>query len=246
MPVADALLLTCEHASARVPARHAALFAGEAALLSSHRASDRGALELARRLGRTLGAPLVAGAVSRLLVDLNRSLDAPDLHCAAVRALPAGERAELVASYWRPHREAVEREVRRLSRRGRTVLHVGVHAFTPEWKGRLRELDVGLLHDPRRDREAAACRAWRRALRAALPELRVHLNRPYRGWTDGLTTTLRQRWDPDRYLGLELEVNQSWPLGERGRWSLLQRALARTLGTLLPPPPAASRGSLPA
>jgi hypothetical protein len=39
--------------------------------------------------------------------------------------------------------------------------------------------------------------------------MKVHLNRPYRGWTDGLTTSFRAEFPPTRYLGFELEVSQA-------------------------------------
>jgi hypothetical protein len=60
-------------------------------------------------------------------------------------------------------------------------------------------------------------RLWRDAFSSALTEapsaalgaLNIHLNRPYRGWTDGLTTSLRTELAPARYLGFELEVSQA-------------------------------------
>jgi hypothetical protein len=57
---------------------------------------------------------------------------------------------------------------------------------------------------------------WLHALHWEAPHLRVKKNYPYRGWTDGLTTTLREQFPAKRYVGLELEVNQAlalryWP-----------------------------------
>lgn len=39
-------------------------------------------------------------------------------------------------------------------------------------------------------------------------ELRHRFNEPYRGSDDGLTTTLRQGFQPERYIGLEVEIRQ--------------------------------------
>jgi predicted N-formylglutamate amidohydrolase len=82
-----------------------------------------------------------------------------------------------------------------------------VHSFTPVWKHRRRRVDVGLLHDPSRPVEAQLARLWQHRLRQRQPMLRVYLNVPYRGWTDGLPTTLRHSLGR-RYVGFELEVNQ--------------------------------------
>jgi len=52
-----------------------------------------------------------------------------------------------------------------------------------------------------------------------------HLNRPYRGWTDGLVTVLRGHDPVERYRGLELEVSQR----QAGSVESLGHTLARGL-----------------
>ncbi len=210
------VVLSCEHASAAVPARYAALFAGREDVLASHRGWDPGALALARDLARALDAPLFAGRATRLLVDLNRSLDHPRLHSRFTRAMGARELRRLIDEHHGPHRRAVEEAVRRSAARGRLVLHLSVHSFTPVLDRRSRHVDVGLLYDPRRERERALAAAWRAAILSRAPRLRVRRNEPYRGWTDGLTTALRGRFSARAYLGLELEISQGL-LDERSR-----------------------------
>ena len=231
---APQLLLTCEHGGNRVPARYAQLFRGERAPLASHRGWDPGALELARELRRALKAPLFAATVSRLVADLNRSPTHPKVLSEPMRALPAEERARVLARHHAPHRAAVEAHVARQVAAGARVVHVGVHSFTPVLEGVRRELDVGLLFDPRRPLERALCLRWRAALRAADPALRVRFNQPYRGTSDGLTTTLRARYPAGAYLGIELELNQALPLGPSPRWRAVRRLLAGTLAEALP------------
>lgn len=223
------LLLSCEHGGARVPADLRAAFRGAAGALASHRGQDLGALELARRLARETGAPLVATSVSRLVVDANRSLGHPGLFSEWSRTLPPAGREALVARYWRPQRERVERAALELSAGGGRVVHVGVHSFTPRWRGRARRADVALLYDPSRPLERALAARWLRELGALRPQLRLRRNYPYRGAADGLTTSLRQRLAPRRYLGLELEVSQSFPTGPGRAWRALQSDLARSL-----------------
>ena len=52
---------------------------------------------------------------------------------------------------------------------------------------------------------------WRLSLlaHASTRDLVIHRNRPYRGWTDGLTTALRREIPEGRYAGIELEVSQA-------------------------------------
>jgi predicted N-formylglutamate amidohydrolase len=204
----DAVVVTCEHASARVPPRYASLFRGAARVLASHRGHDAGALAAARRFARRFDAPLHVGRVTRLLVDLNRSLHHRNLLSAYSRALSAAERRRLVARYWEPYRGAATADIARRIDAGKSVLHLSVHSFTPVWDGAPRAADVGLLYDPSRKRERALCAAWRTGLREACPDLRVRRNYPYRGRSDGFVTALRLRFPQRAYAGIEIEISQ--------------------------------------
>jgi len=203
----DRVVVTCEHGGNRVPRAYAPLFRGARRLLASHRGWDPGAIGVARRLARRLGVPLHAATVTRLLVELNRSLGHRQLFSERTRGLPPAERQRILERYWRPYREAVEAEVARGVRAGR-VLHLSVHSFTPVLDGVVRDVDVGLLYDPRRAGERRFCGRWARLLRERAPELRIARNRPYRGIADGLVTHLRTRFPVSRYLGLEVEISQ--------------------------------------
>lgn len=225
----DAFLFTCEHGGNRIPAPHRALFRGQAALLASHRGYDPGALAMARALASAFGAPLVSSTVSRLLVDLNRSIGHPRLFSAVTRAAPAGVRVAILARHYRPHRDKVERLAARFVARGRRVIHIASHSFTPELDGRLRSADVGLLYDPRRHGEAGLCGRWKAALRALAPGLRVRRNYPYAGRSDGLTSWLRRRFPPGAYVGIELEVNHAIVLAPGRGWIALRGMLIDSL-----------------
>lgn len=228
-----AILVTCEHGGNRVPAAWASRFADAAETLATHRGWDPGALLLARAIARKLRAPLRAATVTRLLVDLNRSPHHPRVFSEWTRALPRVERAGLLARYHAPHRDAVEGDVAEFVRRGRRVLHLGVHSFTPVLDGVVRRADLGLLYDPRRPLEHSLCAAWADELMRALPHLAVRRNQPYRGVSDGLTTWLRQRFPADAYLGIEIEVNQRL-LGPGDRFpGEIALALAGGLGPAL-------------
>lgn len=232
-----ALVLTCEHGGARVPARWRALVRGEEALLASHRGYDAGALHAARRLARELGAPLCAATTTRLLVDLNRSAHNPRRFSRLTRGLPVDERARLHAEIYAPHRARVEAMVERARAEAGAVLHVAVHSFTPVLGDDVRDYDVGLLYDPGRTWEQRLATAWALALAEAEAVHGVRRNAPYRGVSDGLTRGLR-RLHPDRaYAGIELELSQRCLVpgaGAGGRFDpALLRAIVGTLRGLL-------------
>jgi predicted N-formylglutamate amidohydrolase len=230
----DSFLVTCEHGGNRIPAPYRALFRGHAALLDTHRGYDPGALFMARELSHALRAPLVTSTVSRLLIDLNRSVGHPKLFSAATRALPLATRKSIVAEHYLPYRERVERLVARAVSRGRRVIHVSSHSFTPELHGKVRRADVGLLYDPRRRGEVRLCARWKAALAELAPDLSVRRNYPYAGKGDGLTSYLRRRFPPAAYVGVELEVNQKIVFAAGRRWTSLRRALVDSLHAALP------------
>ena len=222
-------LITCEHGGNRIPAKYWPLFRKHRALLESHRGYDPGALAVARDFAAAFDAELVYSTTSRLLVELNRSPNHPQLFSTITKTLPVEERQRVLARYYSPYREWVESEVRQTVERGQHILHVSSHSFTPKFDGVERRADVGLLYDPRRPAEVALCKAWQRELESADPRLVVRRNYPYRGYADGLTTYLRKRYPDPLYAGVELEVNQKYPLGESRRWRELRKLLVGTL-----------------
>jgi predicted N-formylglutamate amidohydrolase len=225
----DSFLVTCEHGGNRIPAPYRSLFNGHAALLRTHRGYDPGALIMAKELARALRAPLVTSTVSRLLVDLNRSIGHPQLFSAATRGAPSTLREKIVEQHYLPYRAQVERLVRRSVSRGCRVVHVSSHSFTPELHGRVRRADVGLLYDPGRRGEVKLCARWKESLAKAAADLRVRRNYPYAGKGDGLTSYLRLRFSPAAYVGIELEVNQKIVFAAGRRWPMLRGVLIDSL-----------------
>lgn len=223
------LLITCEHGGNRIPRRYRSLFVGDEALLASHRGYDPGALTLAREMARALGAPLIAATSSRLLVDLNRSIGHPRLYGEAIRKGVPALRREILARYYRPYRQRAEDLIAEAVAEGRNVAHVSCHSFTPVLDGEVRNADVGLLYDPARPGEKALCAAWRLALRQRLPELKVRFNYPYAGKADGFTAHLRRAFPPERYLGVELEINQRHVHPGATAWRKLRSAAIDSL-----------------
>jgi predicted N-formylglutamate amidohydrolase len=208
--VKDALLFSCEHGGNEIPPAYDHLFATreDRVLLDSHRGYDAGALLLAWELASRWGVPLAFSTVSRLLVDLNRSLGHRHLHSPAIRKLPFRERQGIIAAHYAPYRLQTEQWIREMVEGGHRVVHLSIHSFTPELHGEVRNADIGLLYLPSRIAEVDFCLRWQRGLKQYAPEIRVRRNYPYAGRNDGFTTSLRKTFPAHVYMGIELEVNQ--------------------------------------
>jgi predicted N-formylglutamate amidohydrolase len=198
-------LVTCEHASNKIPKEYARPFSsGEAKkLLTTHAGYDIGAAHVATCLAPQLNAPLFLGGMSRLLIDLNRSLHHPRVFSTRSASLSAKLREQLVVSYEEYRAEVLDA----LEQRKPCVFHLSIHSFTPIWEGVPRSTDIGLLYDPKREGETAWAKRVQRRLREQ-SGLTIHRNAPYRGYADGFTTALRAKFSQRRYLGVEIEVNQ--------------------------------------
>lgn len=235
-PAGLQVLLTCEHASAVVPAELHDLGL-PAAVRRSHRGWDPGALPIAEELAEACGAVLVAGRWSRLVADCNRSAGHPRAIARSVdgRPVPGNQglgqagRAHRLATFWQPYRDEVLAHARLLARRG-PLLHVSVHSFVERLRGVERRNDIGLLHDPARPAERRFCAALRAAL--APSGLSTRFNFPYFGDTDAVVTWLRGEFARSRYLGIEIECNQRLSRtrpGQRRLAAALRGALAMLL-----------------
>jgi len=235
-------VVTCEHASNRVPARYRNLgLSGRR--LQEHIAWDPGAAVMARMLAHRLHSPLHLGRWSRLVVDLNRSLDHEKLMAAESFgiAIPGNARIadadfmRRIEKYYAPYRDAATNDVLRALRGGGVCHHWSVHSFTPEVDGEVRDCDLGLLYDPARPGERALMRALRPLL--AAHGLRVRMNYPYKGTSDGFTTQLRQHLPASQYLAFEIETNQRLvrsDAGARKLGGILSAAVAAVLGAPAP------------
>ncbi len=152
------LLLVCDHASNRVPARLNDLGL-TAEQLSRHIGWDIGAAAVTRRLAQALSATAILARVSRLVIDPNRDPDDPTsipevsdrLLIPGNRAIGREERARRRAAYFQPYHSAIEAQIARLKNNCEAPLLFSVHSFTPEMPGQHRPWHIGVLwnKDPR-------------------------------------------------------------------------------------------------
>jgi predicted N-formylglutamate amidohydrolase len=229
------LLLTCEHAGNQVPEPYTPLFENHLSILHSHRGIDFGAYELSQILQKSTNAPLIASFTTRLLVELNRSPRHPDLFSFITKPLPRKEKAFIFERYYLPHRNEIEQSIHTEIRKSNSIIHIGVHSFTPELNGNIRNCDIGLLYDPKKETEKEFCLHWKKNMKSLMPDLIIRLNYPYQGATDGLTTYLRKKF-PQHYLGIELEVNQKYYLhpNHTAINPIIAESLKASLANLIP------------
>ncbi|QBY02157.1 N-formylglutamate amidohydrolase [Rhodophyticola sp. CCM32] len=144
-------VITCDHASNRVPME----VGGDLGLapedMNRHIAFDPGALGVARALATALEAPMIASDVSRLVIDPNRGEDDPTLLMKlydgtiipANRHADAAELERRLRLFHRPYHAALAGLI---AARADPVL-VAIHSFTPQFKGRApRPWHIGVLY----------------------------------------------------------------------------------------------------
>ena len=196
---ADVLIL-CDHASNHVPAD---IDLGiDPALLDRHIAIDIGAAAVSRGLAELLGAPAMLATVSRLVIDLNREVDASGLipHASDGHAIPGNDgadRAERIARFHAPYHRAVAVQVRAQ----RPALIVSVHSFTPALESGViapRPWEAGILYN--RDARAARLAVdWLAAQGVATGD-----NEPYSGRLLNATMNRHAEATGTPYLGIEI------------------------------------------
>lgn len=144
-------MLVCEHASNYIPPAYEALGLPENLLLS-HIAWDPGAAMVTRRMRETLGAPALLGGASRLLYDCNRPVDAADaipersevFDIPGNQNLSDSERQGRIEKFYRPFHRALHSA---LDQHDKPSALVTIHSFTPTYRGKNRDVEIGILHD---------------------------------------------------------------------------------------------------
>jgi len=95
-----------------------------------------------------------------------------------------------------------------LSKDGVPIVHLSIHSFTEKLNNQHRLNDIGFLYDPKRPFEKAISSQLKQELCSINPELKVRMNYPYLGTSDGLTNSLRKLFPDKLYAGIEIEMNQ--------------------------------------
>jgi predicted N-formylglutamate amidohydrolase len=226
-------LITCDHASVRVPAALERLGLDEA-VLQRHIGWDIGAAEVARRLSRRFDAPLVLSGYSRLVIDCNRELDdptsIPEISDGVIipgnRALHPRAVEARQAQLFQPYHNAIRAALKRFADSGRTPGLISMHSFTPVFKGDERPWHIGVLwnKDPRIPKPFIANLARD-------PDIVVGDNKPYSG-QDEYGYTIHNHGEAHGFPHVLIEVRQDLIDTQHGAAAWSER-VARALGPAL-------------
>lgn len=197
-------VLTCEHASNRLPVPYVAS-AADRPLVDDHWGWDPGAARLTEALQASLGCVAVLSDFSRLVIDPNRPLVAPDLVREAAEGhrfsfnegIDAAEVRRRIDRFYAPYHASIEALL--AARVGRETMLFSSHSYTPVYDGKSRAVELGVLYDHHDDL------AERMASLLAEDGWVVALNEPYSG-KDGLAYAVDFHGRAHDVPYLELEV----------------------------------------
>jgi predicted N-formylglutamate amidohydrolase len=180
------LVLTCDHATNRVPA---CIHGGSLGLppdqMGRHIAYDIGAAGVTRELAKALDAPAIFSDFSRLVIDPNRDPQDPTVLMRIYdgTVIPANadvgaeEKARRLAAFHRPYHAAL---AGLLDARPQAAV-VAVHSFTPRLHGReVRPWHIGILHAHDQRLSDALVERLRR-----MRDVVLGVNEPYSGHLRG-------------------------------------------------------------
>ncbi|HAF40798.1 MAG TPA: N-formylglutamate amidohydrolase [Sphingobium sp.] len=194
------LLIVADHASAHVPGDiHLGI---DPALLEAHIAIDIGVAEVSGLLAAQLGCTAILGAVSRLVIDLNREEDAPGLLpvMSDGHAIPGNRDADLPERMLRFH-HPYHHQLGRILDEMTSPFILSVHSFTPRLASdpeQERPWDIGILYN----QDDRAARIAIPLLEAA--GLKVGDQLPYSGQLLNATMNRHAEANGIPYLGIEM------------------------------------------
>lgn len=204
---AGPFVFTCEHATRLLPEWE--LDPRDRHLVEDHWGWDVGAADLTRELVARTDSCGVLSRFSRLVCDPNRDpceksfvVEAVDGELLALnRSVDEHERERRRRRYFDPFHDAVDRVIRqRVARPGPAQL-CAIHSFTPQFLGRKRPMEVGVLFDIHDEP------AWLLESALAKQGFESALNAPYSG-QDGLIYAANRHGAAHGLVYLELEVRQ--------------------------------------
>jgi predicted N-formylglutamate amidohydrolase len=178
------VLLVGDHVSNLIP-KSLQQLGLEDRVLQEHVAYDIGSRKLLTHLVEHLDAPAVLAGYSRLVVDLNRSLEDPsvipkvsdNIPIPGNQNLSREDRKRRIHSFYTPYRAAIDHTLHGFRQRGIVPALIAIHSFTPQMAGFERPWHIGMLWD----KDPRIPLALMQRLRAHPEQINVGDNEPYSG-----------------------------------------------------------------
>lgn len=179
------ILLLCEHANNKLPDDVEPYLGMDKEFLDSYHGYDLGIPEVARKCAANLGATCVMGVYSRLLIDLNRILEAPDLlhdHddniiIPANQNLSEEELQDRLDKYYHPYHEVCRYHVDRLQNIHQTPIIFSFHSFPRHQTSYPEPFPWNFTLHYKKDERVAGI--FKEHLAAHYPDVFVGDNEPY-------------------------------------------------------------------
>jgi predicted N-formylglutamate amidohydrolase len=144
-------VLLCDHASNRIPAELDGLGLPEAEK-TRHIAWDIGAAGVTETLSEIFDAPAILCGISRLVIDCNRHLEAPDLIprvsdgtiVPGNQHLNEDDKAQRIERWFHPYHAAVESVLQEREKRGVPSIALSIHSMTDSMGGKARPWQIAI------------------------------------------------------------------------------------------------------
>jgi predicted N-formylglutamate amidohydrolase len=222
-------IVICDHAGRRLP-RSLGTLGLTAQQLASHIAWDIGACDVAQKLGSSLDAFVAWQTYSRLVIDCNRPLSAPDSIAAYSERtfIPGNQNLQSpdvearTREIFHPYHEQIRVELDRRRNEHLPIILVSVHSFTPVFLDVFRPWHIGILSN--RDKRLAE--PLLRLLREE-GDLVVGCNEPYAA-SDVSDFSIVHHGENRGIPVVEIEIRQDLITDEAGQNAWAER-LARFL-----------------
>jgi predicted N-formylglutamate amidohydrolase len=213
-PNAPRIVCVADHASNAVP--EDIELGIPAKLMDDHIAVDIGVAGVVRRLSENHSAPAHMATVSRLVIDLHREEDHPNLVPAESdgHLVPGNIGADVerrIVEFYRPYHDALEVWLERMN----PELILSIHSFTPKLatSGEERPWQVGMLYNE-------DDRAARHAIRL-FSELGLNVgdNEPYSGRDLNATMNRHAEAHGRPYCAIEIRQDLIATRADQARWA---------------------------
>ena len=151
-------IIICDHASNKIPSKFNNLGLSQD-ILNTHIAYDIGSKEVAIKLSNILDCPLVMTDYSRLLIDPNRGIDDPTLimkisdnikikgNLRVKNFHDSDEKNDRIKNFYDLYHNKISELINSLEENNKSPSIISIHSFTPVWKNRKRNIDIGILWD---------------------------------------------------------------------------------------------------
>jgi predicted N-formylglutamate amidohydrolase len=215
-------VIVCDHAGRRFP-RALGTLGLSAEDAKTHIAWDLGARAVAAKLALALDAALFTQRYSRLVIDCNRPLGAPDsipdvsggIHVPGNRGLTRDAAEHRAAAIFEPYHARIRAAL--AQRRERPYVLIALHSFTPVLYGVARPFHAGVLFH----RDTRLAKPLLELLRRE-PGLVVGENEPYAA-SEGTDYSLIEHAERRGAPCVELEIRQDLLSSERDQSSWAER-----------------------